>query len=94
MYVRAVRFTDVSADRVEQLLERVKEAGGAPPGVASTGLQILFDEGQGTAIALQQFETAEDMDAGAKVFSAMDASETPGNRASVDACELKLDLKA
>jgi hypothetical protein len=93
MYVRAVRFTDVSADRIEQLLKRVNEAGGPPPGVASKGLQVLFDEGQGTAVVLQQFDTAEDMDAAAKVFSAMDASETPGNRSSVDACELKLELK-
>jgi hypothetical protein len=93
MYVRAVRFTDVSTEQIEQLLARINEAGGPPPGVASTGLQILFDEGQGTAVALQHFATAEDMDAGGKVFAAMDSSDTPGTRASVDACELKLDLE-
>ena len=32
------------------------------------------------------------MQAGAKVLSAMDPSETPGTRASVDSCEVKLDL--
>jgi hypothetical protein len=32
------------------------------------------------------------MAAGARVFEAMDASETPGTRASVDACEVKLDI--
>jgi hypothetical protein len=94
MYVRAVRFTDVSAERMQQLLARIKDAGGPPPGVPSTGLKILFDESQGTAVALQQFATAEDMDAGAKVFAAMDPSETPGTRASVDACELKLELES
>ncbi len=94
MYVRAVRFTDVSAERMQQLLARVKEAGGPPPGVPTTGLKVLFDEPQGTAVVLQEFETAEDMDAGAKVFAAMQPSETPGTRASVDACELKLDLQA
>jgi hypothetical protein len=93
MYVRVVRFTDVSAERMEQLLARVREAGGPPPGVASTGVKVLFDEAQGTAVVLQDFATAEDMEAGAKVFSAMDASETPGTRDSVDACELKLELK-
>ena len=93
MFIRAVRFTDVSPERMQQLLERVKESGGPPPGVPSTGLQILVDEGQGTAVVLQQFETAEDMDAGAKVFAAMDASDTPGTRASVDACEVKLELE-
>jgi hypothetical protein len=94
MYVRVVRFTDVSAERMEQLLARINESGGPPPGVPSTGLKILFDESQGTAVVLQHFATAEDMDAGAKVMSAMDSSETPGTRASVDACELKVELTA
>ena len=94
MYVRVVRFTDVSAERMQGLLARVNEAGGPPPGVPSTGLTVLFDEAQGTAVVLQHFATAEDMDAGAKVMSAMDPSETPGSRSSVDACELKLELEA
>ena len=94
MYVRVVRFTDVSAERMQQLQARVNEAGGPPPGVNSSRLQVLFDESQRTAVVLQHFPTAEDMEAGAKVFSAMDPSETPGTRASVDACELKLDLEA
>ncbi len=94
MYVRVVRFTGVSAERMETLLARVKEAGGPPPGVPSTGLTMLFDEAQGTAVVLQHFATAEDMEAAAKVMSAMDPSETPGTRSSVDACELKLELSA
>jgi hypothetical protein len=94
MHVRVVRFTDVSAERMEGLLARVKEAGGPPPGVPATGLTMLFDEAQGTAVVLQQFATAQDMAAAAKVMSAMEPSETPGTRASVDACELKLELEA
>jgi hypothetical protein len=94
MYVRVVRFTGVSAERMEGLITRVKEAGGPPPGVPSAGLGVLFDEAQGTAVVLQRFATPEDMDAAAKVFSAMDPSETPGTRASVDECELKLELDA
>jgi hypothetical protein len=94
MNVRVVRFTDVSADRLEGMLTRIKESGGPPPGVPSVGLKVLFDQAQGTAVVLQEFATAEDMDAAAKVLSAMDASETPGSRASVDACEEKLELKA
>jgi hypothetical protein len=94
MYVRVVRFTDVNAERMQELLARVQEAGGPPPGVASTGLTMLFDEAQGTAVVLQRFATEEDMDAGGKVFAAMDSTETPGLRASVDACELKLELDA
>ena len=54
---------------------------------------ILFDEAQGTAVVLQYFDTAQDMEAGAKAFSAMDPTETPGTRASVDMCEVKLKLE-
>ena len=43
-------------------------------------------------MVLQYFATAEDMETGAAAFSEMDASETPGTRASVDMCELKLEL--
>jgi hypothetical protein len=90
MYVRVVRFTDVSAERMQELLARIEESDGPPPGVPATGLKILLDEAQGTAVVLQHFESAEDMEAGGKVFSAMDSSETPGTRASVDMCEVKL----
>jgi hypothetical protein len=93
MYVRVVRFTDVNADRLDALLGRIDESEGPPPGVPATGLTILFDKTQGTAVVLQAFETAEDMTEGGKAFAAMDSSETPGTRASVDACELKRELK-
>ena len=93
-YVRVVRFTDVNAERMEGLLARIKESGGPPPGVPTTGLTMLVDEAGGTAVVLQHFATAEDMDTAAQAFNAMDASETPGTRASVDMCELKLELEA
>lgn len=91
MHVRAVRFTDVSTERMQGLLARVEEAGGPPPGVPATGLKVLFDSAQGTALVLQYFDSAEDMAAGDEVFSAMDSSETPGTRASVDMCELRFE---
>lgn len=94
MYVRAVRFTDVSRERVEDLVARIQESEGPPPDVPATGLTMLFDEAQGTAVVLQHFETEDDMKAGAAAFSAMDASETPGTRASVDMTEVKLELQA
>jgi len=92
MYVRVVRFTDVSADRIEGVLAQIKESGGPPPGVSTSRLQMLSDAEQGTAVVLQYFDTADDMRASARVFEAMDASETPGTRASVDTCEVTLDV--
>jgi hypothetical protein len=91
VYVRVVRFTDVNAERIEGLLARIEESDGPPPGVPTTGLRVLYDESQGTAVVLQLFETAEDMSAGAQAFGAMDPSETPGTRASVDMCESRLE---
>jgi hypothetical protein len=91
VYVRVVRFTDVSAERMDGLQARIEESDGPPPDVPATGLKVLFDESQGTAVVLQYFETADDMAAGAKAFSAMDPADTPGTRGSVDMCELKLE---
>ena len=87
MYVRSVRFTDVSAERMQELLARIEESEGPPPGVPATGLKILFDGAQGTAVVLQYFESSEDMEAGDQAFSAMVPSETPGARASVDGAD-------
>jgi hypothetical protein len=91
VYVRVVRFTDVSVERVEALLARIEESDGPPPGVPATALKMLFDEAHRTAVVLQYFETAEDMSVGDQAFSAMDPSDTPGIRASVDMCEVKLE---
>lgn len=91
MYVRVVRFTDVSPERIESNLARINASDGPPPGVPSTGLKVLYDEAQGAAVVLQYFATAQDMATGAAAFSAMDASDTPGTRVSVDMCEVKLE---
>jgi hypothetical protein len=93
VYVRTVRFTDVSPEKVEALVARINESDGPPPGVPATGLQMLVDAEQGTAVVLQFFDTADDMRAAEQAFDSMDSSETPGTRASVDRCELKLDMR-
>jgi hypothetical protein len=93
MHVRVVRFTDVSPQRMQELLDRIDEQGGPPPDVPIKGLQILVDESQGTAVVLQIFDSAEDLQKGAAVFAAMDPSETPGTRVSVDMCEVKRELR-
>jgi hypothetical protein len=93
VFVRVVRFTDVTAERMEGLLARIEESGGPPPGVPAKGLDVLFDEAQGTAVVLQLFDTAEDMRTGGEAFAAMDATETPGTRVSVDTCETKVERR-
>ena len=90
MFVRVVRFTDVTAERIESLLARIDETG-PPPGVQIRKLQLVFDETQGTAVVLQYFDDEENLQAGAEAFAAMDPSETPGSRASVDTGQLKVE---
>jgi hypothetical protein len=90
MYARVVRFTGVTADRIAEVVARVEESGGPPPGVDSTGFELFVDEAQGTAIFVGYFETEQKMRDASAVFEQMDASETPGTRASIDLCEVKV----
>ena len=90
MFVRVVRFTDVTAERVKSLVARIDESG-PPPGVPIKKLELVFDEEQGTAVVLQYFDSEEDLRAGSETFAAMDPSETPGRRASVDTGDLKVE---
>jgi hypothetical protein len=94
MFARVVRFTDVSPDRIAEIQQLIDESDGPPEGVPSTGLQLLVDESQGTAVFVGYFATEDDMRKGGEVLQAMDPSETPGTRASVDQCEVKLERQA
>lgn len=91
MHARVVRFTDVSPDRIAEIAARVEEEDGPPPGVDASGIKLLVDESQGTAIFVGFFETEQKMRDASAVFDQMDSSETPGTRASVDLCEVKVD---
>lgn len=94
MYARVVRFTDVTPERIDEIVKRVEESDGPPPGVPSVGLTLVADEAQGTAVFIGLFETEEKMREGAAVLEQMDASETPGTRASVDSGEVKIERRA
>lgn len=93
-YVRVVRFTDVDPEHMANRMKDIEGRDGPPEGVVSTGVQFLHDEDQGTAVVLQFFDSAEDMAKSEAVFEAMDPSETPGTRASIDRCEKLLELSA
>jgi hypothetical protein len=99
MHARVVRFTGVSPERVNTVVSRVEESEGPPPGVESNAMKLLVDESQGTAIFIAFFDTEEQMRAANEVaanevFQQMDAGETPGTRASVDQCEVKIERSA
>ena len=87
MYVRIVRFTDINRDQIDEMKGRIEGGSGPPEGAPVKGIRAIVDEDQGTAVVVQLYDSKEDMEKGAAVFDAMDASETPGTRASVDAGE-------
>ncbi len=92
MYARVVRFTDVDPDHLAGRLDEVKASEGPPVDIPAKGIQILHDPDQGTAVVIQLFETAEDMATAEAALDAMDPGETPGTRASIDRCEIKVEL--
>lgn len=94
MHARVVRFTDVTPESIASVVSRVEENEGPPEGVDSTGMKLLYDESQGTALFIGFFEDAEKMRAAHEVLDAMDTSDTPGTRASVDQCEIKIERDA
>jgi hypothetical protein len=94
MYARVVRFTDVTPERIAELVARVEESDGPPPGVESSAMKLLYDADQRTAIFAGFFDTEQQMRDADAVFQQMDASETPGTRASIDQCEVKIERSA
>ncbi|MDX6584093.1 MAG: hypothetical protein QOI10_3277 [Solirubrobacterales bacterium] len=94
MHARVVRFTDVSPERIAELVSRIEEGDGPPPGVESTGMKLLYDADQSTAVFVGFFETEQNLRDADAVFEQMDSGETPGTRASVDRCEVKLEMDA
>jgi hypothetical protein len=93
MHARVVRFTDVTPERIDEIVARVEEQEGPPEGVESVGMELMVDEAQGTALFVGYFENEEKLRAAGAVFDQMDPSETPGTRASVDLCEIKLQRR-
>lgn len=89
MYARVVRFTDIDVDRIDATAGEIEGGEGPPPGVPAKAIRIMVDEAQGTAVAVIFFETEEEMKQGGAALDAMDPSETPGTRVSVDNCEVK-----
>jgi hypothetical protein len=94
MYARAVRFTDVSPERIEEIKARIDENDGPPPGVNATGMKLLYDANQSSAMFIGFFATEQDMRDADAVFQAMDATDTPGTRASIDQAEVVIERDA
>lgn len=94
MYARVARFTGADADAINENVKRMEESDGPPEGVTGKALTMLADEANGTVIVIGFFETEDDLRSSHEVLNSM----TPpgggmGTRASVDLCEVKLELE-
>jgi hypothetical protein len=94
VYMRVVRFTDVDPDRLETVIGEINEADGPPEGMPMHGLQMFLDRDQRTAVVIQTFDSEDDMRTSEQVLDAMDPSETPGTRSTIDRGEVRLELHA
>ena len=90
MYARVVRFTDVDTAQVDRIKNDV-ENNEPPEGMPPTTIRIVVDESQNTAAVMQFYESEADMQKADEVMNAMDSSETPGTRASVDKGEVVVE---
>jgi len=81
VHVRVVRFADVTPERAEKLLADIEASDAPPPGVPATGLQMLLDEDQRAAPALQLLDTVEDTRTGAaRLLSGLQPSPSISSR--------------
>jgi hypothetical protein len=92
MYARIVRFTDVDPDHIARRVAEAQKREAPPVDIPAKAVQILHDPDQRTAVVIQLFETADDMAAAEGPLDSMDSAETPGTRASIDRCEMKVEL--
>ena len=90
MYARVVRFTDVDTSQVDRIKSQVED-NDPPEGMPPTTMRIVVDESQSTAAVMQFYESESDMQKADEVMNAMDSSDTPGTRASVDKGEVVVE---
>ena len=93
MHARVVRFTDVDSAQVERIKSEVESGEGPPEGMPSAQMRVVVDGSQNTATVIMFFDSEEDMRKADEVLGAMDASDTPGTRASVDQGEVLIDAQ-
>ena len=93
MYGRVVRFTDVTSERISEIVARIEGSDGPPPGVDASGVELFFDQDQGTAVFVAYFDSEEKLRMADEALAGMDASDTPGTRASIDRCEIKVQRR-
>jgi hypothetical protein len=82
-----VSFEGVEQSRMDGLKQQI-EQDERPEGIPATEIVILYDRDGGKSLAVLFFETEDDYRTGDATLNAMDTSDTPGRRTSVDKYEV------
>ena len=94
MYARVVKFTGGTPEQIANVAAEVEKSDGPPPGVPSSGMKMLVNEGEGTVIFIGFFETEEAMKTGDAALREFDPpGGAPGEVASIDMCEVKVEKR-
>ncbi len=89
---RVVAFEGVTPERIEQLRGEIEGAEGPPEDLPSSELMILYDPSGQRSLAIVLFDNEDDYARGDAALEAMPATDTPGQRLSVDKYEVAIRM--
>ena len=90
---RVVSFEGVDSGRIAQLKSEIED-GEKPEGLPATEMMILHDPEADSALAIVFFDNEDDYRTGDAFLSAMDTSDTPGQRRSVTKHDVAVRMTA
>ena len=88
---RVVSFDGVTAERMDEMRGEM-QSGQPPEGLPATEIIVLHDPDAEKSLVVLFFDSEDDYRQGDAVLSAMPASDTPGQRASVARYEVALRM--
>ena len=91
--VRAVSFDGVSRDRMKEMQSQM-EGSERPEGLPASEIIVLHDPDAEKSLVLVFFDSEDDYRQGDETLSAMDASDTPGQRTGVTKYDVAIRMSA
>ena len=90
---RVVSFDGVSKERMEEM-KREMESGQPPEGMPSADLLVLHDAEADKSLVVLLLENEDDYRKADEVLNAMPASDTPGQRTSVQKYDVAVRMSS
>ena len=88
---RVVSFDGVDSERIAQMRQEM-EGGERPADMPATEVIVLHDPDASKSLAIVFFDNQEDYAKGDAMLNAMPASDTPGQRTSVQKYEVAIRM--